>query len=141
MGENARASAPPVTPQCVAGLVWRLLQHAPQNAPSVVQIAALYRRPTRRLRREWQALYGGRSCGLRDVIARAKLEFAWRQIRRGDKCLGSSRTAGYKSYWHFNRQTKRYAGCTAQQIRHSSFSFFDEYEVAAALSRFDEGMK
>jgi AraC-like DNA-binding protein len=105
----------PSTP-CVIGLVWRLLQgrRGSDARPHVADIARVLGRSERQLRRDWKQ---SRQEPLRNVLTYACLSFAWAQIAHGEKARAVALSAGFRSYWNFNRQSKAYGLCTARDVR------------------------
>ena len=120
------------------GLAWRILERRPDVRPSVADLARACGRTERRLRREGHAHHARLThLPLRDIITYACLTKAWVDIHNGQQCVGSSRSAGFRSHWNFNRQTKAYSGVSAAKIRSVLPVQFDAGEVRRLLEQFD----
>lgn len=121
------------------GLTWRMLERRPDVRPSVEDLARACGRTALRLRRDWHAHHARLTrLSLRDVITYACLTKAWVDIHDGQQCVGSSRSAGFRSHWNFNRQTKAYSGISARAIRVVLPLQFDLGEISKTLKEFDE---
>lgn len=122
----------------VIGLVWRRLDTTPDERPSVGRVASLVSRTARQFRRDWRhrrTTVG--STSIRCLITYACLQWGWQRIGDGVKCGAASRMAGFHSHWNFNRQTKKFSGCTACACRSFVPAQFSSEEIALALAELD----
>jgi hypothetical protein len=112
------------------GVVWVLLDRlrGRGDRPRVSDLAGAIRWPVRRLRREWRA-HGRPS--LRSLVSFGCVTYARQLISEGVKPSAAVVSAGLKSYWNFNRQSKQYSLGTAKQARRGPISQFDATTIRA----------
>ncbi len=117
--------------RCVIGLVWRHLEGHPGRQPRVADLATAFESSPRTVRRIWRERIGGDS--IREVMTYARVMYGLRLIAQGVKPEAAALMAGFRSYWNFNRQCKRYCGQTASHWRAGTPFQISEREVADAL--------
>ncbi len=122
---------PALNRRCVIGLVWRHLDGHPSRPPKVADLAQAFDCSARCLRRTWQLQVGGDS--LRDVMTYGRMAYALRLVARNVKPEAAAMMAGFRNYWNFNRQCKRYCGRTASHWRANTPLQISEREIADAL--------
>lgn len=81
----------------------------------------------RRLRREWKS--SGRPA-LRQVMTFGRVLYASYLVQsEGCKAIAAARQAGFKSYWNFNRQSKKYLGYTARHHGAKAYPLIDTVQI------------
>lgn len=103
------------TPAEMCAYVWYYVNGHHDHRPTVEDLAKMLGTNSRTLRRRWK---GVRRTSLRSLISYGCLTFGWWQIyAMQEKATAAARIAGFSSYWHFNRLSKKHGVGTASRYR------------------------